>query len=204
MGTLQAVAALLAAVPVFSSPSAEGVAPPQRHEGDVAVAALMEQMEERFRSCGLNCVYMMLSLENLSPDYEELNRCVQIGPKGNNMVELRDAARQFGLDTTVYQCDINDLDQCPTPFIAYMKPVPDRPNGHFIVVLEPSRRMFRVMDGSFPWVGTMTPERFRNEWGGRVLGKTIHERPARTWGISIGGLGCLVLLYACYRKLRQT
>jgi hypothetical protein len=143
------------------------------------------------QKCGLNSLYLCLHAHGYSVNYEDLERTLPIGQRGNTFIELRDAARHFGLNMTVYRCAPAYLSQCTLPAIILLE-MPRNNEGHYFVLVRCDESGFQLIDGSLATHKYLTPDEFYRQWTGYILTPSTRYEWA-PWVIS-SGFGLLVLL----------
>src|SRR6266404_69007 len=88
------------------------------------------------RSCGLNCLYVLLGTHNIDVDYYRLATEVIRGEDYTSLTELRLASNRHGLAVNLGRSNPEGLMRLPMPVIAHlelMSPRADTP-GHFVLV----------------------------------------------------------------------
>ncbi len=164
--------------------------------GQVTVpSALPESGEIAFqwrteKTCGLNCLFVMLRLGGRTLSYPELYDRVLLSDQGVALADLRDQAGFFGLACSLAKTDPAHLEFVPTPFIAHTELLSPsgKSAGHYVLVLNVTSEELTFMDGTTAVISTVNKNSFVERWTGYIL----HETP-RFGGLQWGLLGASCL-----------
>lgn len=152
-------------------------------------------LRQRF-SCGPNSLYLFLQLHGQKVTLDEVNQVVHPGMKGVSLLQLKEAAAKFGLQTRIHHCTWDDLVRCPKPTIAYLHHLNEAVAGHYVVVLDADReKNVDFIDGSDGVLYRNRHGFFTQGWTGYLLIPPAHSEPQ--WDIVFTssfwlGLGLMV------------
>jgi ABC-type bacteriocin/lantibiotic exporter with double-glycine peptidase domain len=152
------------------------------------------------RNDGLNCLYLILRLFEKPPRYEDLRAALAPGPDGNNLAEIRTAARSAGLKTRVVKSTPDALRRGPFPMIAALDD-PAENSGRFVLLVGLAEDKCILIDGGYALLKQVTIDDFRRNWSGYVL---VAEPGSRaTAYVSVGvGVVALAAYGAWLRRVR--
>ena len=97
------------------------------------------RLESRWQSgvlCGPNAIYLLLGMTGHRVAYEDAVRAVPTDDRGSNMLDLKSAARRFGLECEVRRITPGDLWRMRGPVVIHMKNSSnnkDGKNDHFMI-----------------------------------------------------------------------
>jgi len=92
--------------------------------------------EDSGRECGLYCLGYMAQLRGLDIGLDEMRKKVPVGEEGTSLLELREAAKSFGMPMKVVQVAPDHLAQLSLPAIAHFEPADVYPYSHYVVLLK--------------------------------------------------------------------
>ncbi len=126
------------------------------------------------RNCGRNSLYILLHLCGHDVRYKGVAAAVPVADRGTSLLELRDAAAQLGLPSTLHRWTMTELRAMREPVIVHLRRhsiVADGQSvGHYVVVLSVSAEDMVVLDSSFGRREVWDPDRFeKSYWTGGVL-----------------------------------
>lgn len=129
-----------------------------------------------FNVCGVNSLFVFLRLWGHPVRGADVERVTPRGPRGTSMAELQNAARELGVETSLLECNLEDLGtRCPLPAIALFRPggqaaaAPVEYPGHYVVVLAVDERTVTWIDGTVGVQLRKTRADFSGRWRGFVL-----------------------------------
>jgi hypothetical protein len=96
-------------------------------------AALKRWITEVGPECGVNALYVVLRLRDKAISYDDLRASVPTTDAGANMVDLKCAAAEFGLDMTVVESPLRAL-RPHAPCIIRLSGMFDSHSGHYVVL----------------------------------------------------------------------
>ena len=120
------------------------------------------------RMCGVNSLYILLCSTGPTCNYSDLLKNINVGPKGTNLAELRDAANKLGRSILVVRETPDTLLNNPLPIVAHLDDGRED-TGHFCVVIAQQDDSFHIVDGSTATFHKISKDRFYREWTGYLL-----------------------------------
>jgi ABC-type bacteriocin/lantibiotic exporter with double-glycine peptidase domain len=146
------------------------------------------------RRCGPNCLYAYLSIHGHPAPLKAIIDRVPIGADGANMADLRKAATDLGVPSSVVKVTPGRLASSPLPAIAHLQ----SREGHFVLVLGVTRDTVATADLLSGNVETLPADLFFERWSGYLL---VPGRPApmRSWPLLGVGMAAAAVL-AFYRR----
>jgi hypothetical protein len=157
-----------------------------------------ESLQRKRLLCGPNSLYLLLKLHGCSVRYADVKKEVLLSEDGVSMLQLRNAAKRWGLPAAVRRCQTTeeDLSGCSLPLIAHInKDAIIRPEGHYVVVVQVipdgDKRGVRVIDGTSGKLIRYDWDHFLHYWDGYIL-----EPYVTSWGewLTAGTLSLLATL----------
>ncbi|MDP9173834.1 MAG: cysteine peptidase family C39 domain-containing protein [Planctomycetota bacterium] len=96
--------------------------------------------------CGPNGLYIFLKLNGVATSFSAIEKYIPSNDEGMSINELQHACLDFGLDTEIRRCSVEELGQAfKEPIIAYTT-TPNSSTGHYMLILGISRNGVDVMD----------------------------------------------------------
>ena len=124
--------------------------------------------------CGRNALYMLLRRLGHDVSYDEIERNVPVGPKGSSLLELRDGARQLGVELSICKYDPTFVEAIRhTRGIALVRQGNRKDMGHYVVT-EPIHSThgggrIDTIGGSYGIPQRLTDYEFALVWTGYYL-----------------------------------
>jgi hypothetical protein len=101
---------------------------------------------DRSPDCGAKCLYLLLSYLGDRRDFATVLAAVpRLSDRGASLADLQEAAREFGLTTTVAQ---GATDRLPLPAIARLLPRVASGDGHFVLLYKVTPEEVAYIDGT--------------------------------------------------------
>jgi hypothetical protein len=155
------------------------------------------------RVCGANCLYLVLRSRDIKVDYCELQGRL-LKEQFASLYDLRDVARQYGIELMLSKLTPNDLRKVPVPAILHLESV--TPTGelrrHFITVLAlvgKAEESVVYLDGTTAEIVKRSTQSVLKDWTGFVA--YVNEATLFNWksawglmGGALAGAGIAVLL----------
>ena len=126
--------------------------------------------------CGPNALYLFLRLLGADVDLTDVDEHIELGRNGCSLLQLTNAAREFGLETTVVKGDLDDLKRLTMPAIAQLRGALAPTTGHFVVVTGVDQEGVHLIDGTTAAVDSYAQERFQTLWSGYLLIPASQQR----------------------------
>jgi len=156
------------------------------------------------KSCGLNCLYVMLGVYQLPVDYARLTSEVITSEPGTSLTTLKTVARRYGLSAELGKTDPEGLTRLPKPFIAHLDLAIQQGEipGHFVLVLKTTSDEVEFMDGTSGAIRGTSWREFQRHWSGHVMYVSHRERFFSTGSVVlliVAGVfaGVVVVDWAC-------
>ncbi|MBL8890070.1 MAG: DUF1573 domain-containing protein [Planctomycetaceae bacterium] len=167
----------------------------------------VRQAQSEF-TCGRDCLFIWLGLNNISVDQETLSGVVSVGASGSSLHELQLAATQFGLPSEVVDFGGGGLSTLPLPAIVHVQIPNQELGGHFVVLVNRSLGRVFVIDPDLPKVVAMDEaELALIATGYALVSREGMRGTSMFWRqlafVSIVGL-TIVALLAIFRSLRKS
>jgi len=183
--TAAAVCLAMCAAATGQEPASPPTAAPATRSA-IDVRKLMSQTDPEFwrvaNRCGLNAVYLYLSLTGRPVGYGELEADIPITDKGSSLAELGRVAEKHGARSVIVKATPETL---PTLLPAIVHTEEQSHGGHFVVVVKIENDQITLIDGTSGIVSTYSLAEFNKMWTGYAL------VPARDteWAWQKTGLG---------------
>ena len=198
-------AAVLPLVVLLAGWASPGVAPASESEKGNHLRSAEEMVWRSERTCGANCVYLLLRVHHIEADYRELVRETVAQESETSLTQLKRSAEDHGLPCRLRKTGPEGLRALPMPVVAHLDLVGVRgeSGGHFVVVLRADDNGLTIVDGTTADT-RITPWRdFERRWSGYVMyvsrGSTVVE-----WAPTAAALAAGALLgYLAERGLRR-
>jgi hypothetical protein len=99
--------------------------------------------------CGQNALYALLLLKgHTNLTYEEVLKMPST-PSGVTLLDLRDTARRFGLESEIRRYRPEEIDKMPLPSIVHLNfPSGANTTNHYVVAYRNDREHIHVIDGT--------------------------------------------------------
>jgi hypothetical protein len=154
--------------------------------------------------CGPNCLYMFLAILNCPVAYNDVAGVLPLGRHGVDFLQMRDAARKFGVSCGIRHCRFEELADCTFPVVGHIERRRSREEGdqdsrgHFVIVVDVTNTQVNAIDGTTGEAIAYTHDGFRRLWTGYLLVPFEGLRGFRLW-IDLAILFCgLVLSYKVF------
>jgi predicted double-glycine peptidase len=113
-------------------------------------------------TCGIQCVYLLCKLHDVSVDINHLLKTISYKEGGTSMLDLKKAAENLGFTCQGYEVSFAKLRQLPLPAIVHLK------RSHYLVLLSVGPKTVKVADPPSRSLEIGHKE-FIDEWSGHVL-----------------------------------
>ena len=125
---------------------------------------------QEIMKCGPSSLFMFLVASGYSEvTYEQLE-AVPISPEGTSLLNLRDAARKFGVNAEIRKYHPGELDSMPLPAIAQMLASPSTlTKFHFNVVYKIAPDRVYMLNGTTGYEEVLLRSRFNDFCSGYVM-----------------------------------
>ncbi len=157
--------------------SSQEVAPPP---ADSTAEAAELPGWRRENHCGVNCLYVMMKMQNIPCSYEELCGRTAVTDQGSSMLELARVARLHGLPLTPVSSSSESIAGWPLPAVVHFQQAEDF-TGHYVLYLGRKNDLHRVLDCTSGELVGLSDGDFLSKWSGYVL---LRSGPA---GVSSAG-----------------
>ena len=151
------------------------------------------------RRCGLNCLYVYMSIHGKEYKLDEIAGRVKLGTEGASLDNLQRVATDMGVPSSVVKMTNAELSCAPLPAIAHF----DVRGGHYQLLLEVSPETVTTADVSSGEIKELSRDVFLETWSGYLLvsGKTLDWRTMlwRGLGLALICLGVVRWLHAFRR-----
>jgi predicted double-glycine peptidase len=142
--------------------------------------------------CGLNCLFVVLSLHGSVVDYKSLKKEVAVTNRGASLLDLKAVAAKYGYAAEVIRTTPADLRHLDLPIIALLgADMGPELNGHYVVVCGEIDADVFVIDGTSGNLDQMSTTLFNRAFSGYVLAKRDRGVLDTT---SYGGLDIMLLI----------
>ena len=123
------------------------------------------------RSCGVNCLYVLLQTEDIPVEYVELQRTLLDDDVVPSLTDLKTAATMYGLQCALGRATPESLKTLDFPLIGYweMEEPSAAIKGHFVLVLGATNDRVKYMDGTTGVIRDVSWSRFNQMWTGHIL-----------------------------------
>jgi Peptidase C39 family len=163
--------------------------------------AISSELENANPDCGVNALYALLKLNDISCSRQSLMEELSPKEKGSTMLELKTVARAHGLVAEIVQTTPFQA-QTDVPFIARM--TTNRPNqetdGHYVVVTSMGEERVEVIDSTGGWFVRMNRQTFDKRFSGYSLIRSSTPTSTKVIRTALGML-CVIQLLVCLRLL---
>ena len=153
------------------------------------------------KTCGLNCLYVLLGANNIESDYNRLSEEVLVENKVTSLTDLRLAAKRHGLAAALGKTGPEGLAGLPKPVLAHWD-LANKPGdypGHFVLVLKTTAESVEFMDGTSGEIRGVEWREFQKRWSGYVL-YVSPSQPFSSWGYLAGAVVAGVLAGAIVHR----
>ncbi|AGA28494.1 cysteine peptidase family C39 domain-containing protein [Singulisphaera acidiphila] len=147
---------------------------------------------------GINSLYLFLRHHGVSVSYDELSEQLGGCDRAANLRDLRDVARQYGLNAVVVQVDLRSLARGPLPGIALLDSSREK-GSYFVLVSGASPSEVDYIDGGFVTWNKDDVEVFLRKWRGFILLVQDEHRTARLPYVAWSVAGVLICGYLAVR-----
>lgn len=147
---------------------------------------------------GINSLYLLLKHHGVSVSHEELSERLGGCDRAANLRDLRDVARQFGLNAVVVQGDLRSLARGPLPGIALLDSSREK-GSYFVLVCGATPSEVDYIDGGFVTWNKDDVEVFLRKWRGFVLLVQDKHRTALLPYVAWSVAGVLICGYLAIR-----
>ena len=130
-----------------------------------ATTSMSEDYWRNPRRCGLNCLYGYLNLHGREIELAPLAARLPLGKNGASLEDLRQAASDLGVNSSVVRMTDADLSRIPLPAIAHF----DVRGGHFQLVLGVNSATITTADMSTGEILELSHATFLETWSGYLL-----------------------------------
>ena len=168
-----------------------------------------QKIGRRRAECGVNSLYIFLRLHGLDVSYDQVSQTFPGDVFGRSLLDLKEAASQFDVDSSVRRCSVADLRKLQLPVISYANASTlwtereTKAIGHFYVVTFADEQWIQYVDGTTGVTHRVPHHFFAKGVSGHVL---VASPPSKAWdavlnGLATGSLG--VLLVGLFVVLRR-
>jgi hypothetical protein len=162
--------------------------------------------------CGPNCLYMFLAILNCPVAYSDVAGVLPLGRHGVDFLQMRDAARRFGVSCEIRHCRFDQLASCTFPVIGHIERRRSREEGdqdsrgHFVIVVDVTNTQVNAIDGTTGEAIAYTHDGFQRLWTGYLLVPLEGLQGVRLWinvAILLCGLALSYRLFSSSQFSRQ-
>jgi hypothetical protein len=158
-------------------------------------------------SCAAASLYFLCRSEGADVRLDEVSGFLPYTPQGSYLTELLEAADRLGIRLRARAIDEEGADLPRKPFIAYLKPAPGEPLGHFVALrpVVPGGSQYQLIDPpNYPHVFDERDILRWNRFAGPIVTRrpTVTFREACAYALILLGVGGL-FLPSVWRALRE-
>jgi len=122
-----------------------------------------------YLKCGPNSLFLFLFLSGRNQTkYSDVD-AMPIASEGVSMLELQQAAKNFGINTEIRWYKIDNVGQLSLPAIALLTSDSSILRYHFGVIYRINKRNVFLIDGTTGQLETVKRDRFQNIWTGYAM-----------------------------------
>lgn len=170
-------------------------------------AAEPKSKSEQWRNdnaCGVNCVYVLMRLNNLKIGYDALSDRLLGGERETSLLDLQKVSGDYGLQYETGRSTPEGLQSAKGAVICHTEN-PMTGKGHFVLVLRADKEGVVAMDGTTCVLRRFDWSTFRSTWSGFVLfpkgAKTLPTTEVGTFAVGFAATwGCLSLVPRLRRR----